>query len=80
MDTLMRLLAEKRLNRDLCVGNQITSFANGTRISLISDNDLSAGNVGLFAQPLGGEIVGAWSFYATFDDFYAEFTIEDGVG
>ncbi len=63
-----------------CIGSRITSLVNGTQVSQVEDADLKSGNAGLFAQPLGGPIVGAWSFYAVFDDFYAEFSAGEGRG
>ena len=55
-----------------CVGQTITSIIDGTTAEEINDDSLSEGNVGLFAQPLGGPLEGGWSFYAYFDDFQVE--------
>jgi hypothetical protein len=52
-----------------CVGNTISASVNGTVLEEVRDDSLSEGNAGLFAQPLGGDMVGDWSYYAAFASF-----------
>jgi hypothetical protein len=55
-----------------CGGDTIKAIVDGITLEVIQDGSLSEGNAGLFAQPLGGGLEGAWSFYAYFDDFSME--------
>jgi hypothetical protein len=52
-----------------CVGTAISATVNGVMVAEAVDSGLAAGNAGLFAQPLGEEIVGAWTYYAVFTSF-----------
>lgn len=52
-----------------CINDHISGSVNGNIISSVNDNSLAEGNAALYAQPLGGDLVGAWSYYAVFDSF-----------
>ncbi|MBN1437774.1 MAG: hypothetical protein JW929_00055 [Anaerolineales bacterium] len=52
-----------------CRGDTVSAAVNGTTVAEVADGSLTEGNAGLFAQPLGGEVLGAWSYYAAFQFF-----------
>ena len=52
-----------------CVNDRISASVNNMVIAAVTDRSLSEGNGGLFAQPLGGSLEGAWSYYAVFQSF-----------
>jgi hypothetical protein len=52
-----------------CIDDRISASVNSMIIVEVNDTDLAEGNAGLFAQPLGGPVEDAWSYYAVFDSF-----------